>query len=80
MGILAKHPEIVNEIKDQLWVLRTSGLPVNVLVARSIMLAIIKQRQPDLLLTFKYSEVGLFALLTAQITDIGCLEICASFL
>ena len=59
-GILARHPDIVKEIKAQLQALRTSGLAVNVLIARSIMLAIIKERQPDLLTEFKCSEVHKF--------------------
>ena len=59
-GILARHLDIVKEIKAQLQALRTSGLAVNVLVARSIMLAIIKERQPDLLTEFKCSEVHNF--------------------
>lgn len=56
-GILAKHDDIVQEIVQQLRGLRAAGLAVNVIVARSIMLAIIEERQPDLLLTFKCSEV-----------------------
>jgi hypothetical protein len=54
---LANYPDIVKEIKSQLQALRTSGLVVNVLIAHSIMLAIIKQQQPDLLTRFKCSEV-----------------------
>jgi hypothetical protein len=60
-GILAKHPAVVKEIMTQLQGLRTSGLAVNVLIARSIMLAIIKHRAPDLLLKFKCSEVSFVA-------------------
>ena len=56
-GILGKYPAIVKEIKDKLRGLRTSGVAVNVIVARSIMLAIINQQQPELLLKFKCSEV-----------------------
>ena len=41
-GILAKHPEIRDEIKTQLQALHTSGLAVNVLIAQSIMIAIIQ--------------------------------------
>jgi hypothetical protein len=59
-GILARHPNIVKEIKAQLQALQTSGLAVNVLVAHLIMLAIIKERQPDLLTEFKCSEVHKF--------------------
>jgi hypothetical protein len=57
-GILARHPNIVGEIKIQLRALRTLGLAVNVLITRSIMLAIIKERQPELLTEFKCSEVS----------------------
>jgi hypothetical protein len=56
-GILANYPDIVKEIKSQLQALRTSGLVVNILIAHSIMLAIIKQQQPDLLTRFKCSKV-----------------------
>lgn len=56
-GILAKYPDIVQEIKAKLRGLHTSGLAVNVLVARSIMLAIITEQQPDLLQKFKCYEV-----------------------
>ena len=57
-GILAWHPNIIGEIKIQLQALWTSGLAVNVLIARSIMLAIIKEWQPELLTEFKCSEVN----------------------
>ena len=58
LGILVKYPEIVNEIKVQLQGLHTSGLDVNVLIACSIMLAIIKHHTPDLLIMFKCSKVS----------------------
>ena len=58
--ILAKYPAVVKEIKTQLQALRTSGLSVNVLIARSIMLAIIQQQHPELLTSFKCSEVSFF--------------------
>jgi hypothetical protein len=58
-GILAKYPDIVSEITTQLRGLRTSGVAVNVLIARSIMLAIIKAKKPELLVDFKCSEVML---------------------
>ena len=34
VGVLSQHPEIVTEIKTKLNDLRTSGVPVNVLVGR----------------------------------------------
>jgi hypothetical protein len=61
-GMLAKHPDVVKEIKKQLQGLCASGLVVNVLIARSIMLAIIKHRAPDLLVKFKCLEVSLLKL------------------
>jgi hypothetical protein len=59
-GILAKNPEIRDDIKMQLQALRTSSLAINVLVARSLMIAIIQNRAPELLTKFKCSEVSLF--------------------
>jgi hypothetical protein len=66
LGILAKHPEIVKEINTQLQGLRKLGLAINVLIARSIMLAIIKHRAPDLLVRFKCSEVSV--IITSQVS------------
>jgi hypothetical protein len=59
-GILAKHTEIRDEIKTQLQALRTSGLAVNVLIAQSIMIAIIQTQAPNLLTKFKCSEVRIY--------------------
>jgi hypothetical protein len=56
-GVLTRYLDIVSEIKSQLQALRMSGLAVNVVIVRSIMLAIINQTQPDLLIHFKCSEV-----------------------
>src|SRR5882724_11145297 len=42
LGILAKHPDVVKDIKMQLQGLCTSGLAVNALIAHLIMLTIIK--------------------------------------
>jgi hypothetical protein len=55
-GILAKYPDIVSEITTQLGGLQTSGV-VNVFVACSIMLAVIKERKLELLVNFKCSKV-----------------------
>jgi hypothetical protein len=41
-GVLAKYPDIVKEGKTQLQGLRTAGLAMSVLIAHSIMLAIIQ--------------------------------------
>ncbi|EGO28001.1 hypothetical protein SERLADRAFT_435774 [Serpula lacrymans var. lacrymans S7.9] len=49
VGILSPHREIVEEVTSQLKDLRLSGVPVNILVARSILIAVIKERQPELL-------------------------------
>lgn len=57
-GILAGYPEIVEEIVKQLKGLRTASLPINVVIVRGIMLAVIEDKQPDLLLKFKCSEVS----------------------
>ena len=58
VGILAPYPEIVEEIKTKLMSLRTSGVPINVLVARSIAIAIIQDKKPELLSKFTCSEVS----------------------
>jgi hypothetical protein len=55
---LAKSPEIVEEIVKQLKGLRAAGLPINVIVVRGIMLAVIEDKQLDLLLKFKCAEVS----------------------
>lgn len=57
VGVLTPYPEIVEEIKSKLIGLRTSGVCVNRLVGRSIMLAVIQKCKPELLETFKVSEV-----------------------
>ncbi|KAF7793930.1 hypothetical protein EIP86_005052 [Pleurotus ostreatoroseus] len=62
VGILAKYPAIVDEVKSKLLALRTSGVSTNRLIGRSIFIAVIKQRAPQLLETFKCSEqyIGTF--------------------
>ena len=57
-GILAKHPQVLQEIKNKLQGLCTSGLSVNVLVARSIMIAIMQHQAPDFLTKFKCLKVS----------------------
>ena len=78
-GILAQHPNIVGEIKIQLWALQTLGLVVNVLITCSIMLAIIKEWQPELLMEFKCSKVSdgnhLFLLSDDNLVLVICLFI-----
>jgi hypothetical protein len=55
-GVLSPYPEIVETIKDKLIGLRTSGICVQRLLARSIILAVIKDKRPQLLEKFKCSE------------------------
>ncbi len=57
-GILAKHPELVSEIKKNLQQLRDSGVWINRLLTRSIILSILRERKPELLQGFKCSEVS----------------------
>ncbi|KAF8137675.1 hypothetical protein EV363DRAFT_1156545 [Boletus edulis] len=57
-GILSHYPHVKDEIVQKLQTLRASGLPINVVVARSIMLAVIQSHVPELLATFKCSEVS----------------------
>lgn len=56
-GILSLHPHTQAEIVEKLTSLRKSGLPINIIVGRSIMLAVIQDRVPELLTKFKCSEV-----------------------
>ncbi|KAJ6448111.1 hypothetical protein C8R45DRAFT_1115497 [Mycena sanguinolenta] len=56
VGVLAKYPEVSNEIVTTLRGLRTAGCVVNVPIARSLMLAIIQKRNPGILDGFKCSD------------------------
>lgn len=60
--MLTPYPELVEEIKEKLLGLRTSGIPLDRTLARTIILAMVKERQPHLLATFKCTEqyVGQF--------------------
>lgn len=62
VGILSPHPELVSEIKEKLVAIRKSGIAIGRLLARSVMLAIIKERNPELLEKFQCSEVSLLPL------------------
>ncbi|KAG6372943.1 hypothetical protein JVT61DRAFT_6981 [Boletus reticuloceps] len=55
-GILSHYPQVQEEIITKLKNLRASGLPINVVILRSIMLAVIQNHIPELLKTFKCSE------------------------
>ncbi|PPR06271.1 hypothetical protein CVT24_000890 [Panaeolus cyanescens] len=55
VGILARYPNMVEEIKVKMEDLRTAGVTISGLLTRSIFLSIIKDRQPDLLKTFRCS-------------------------
>ncbi|SJL11765.1 uncharacterized protein ARMOST_15174 [Armillaria ostoyae] len=55
-GILTPYPETIKEINTALLSLRMSGIPVNVSIGRSLIWAIVKERHPELLSTFKISE------------------------
>ncbi|KAK7043426.1 hypothetical protein R3P38DRAFT_3440427 [Favolaschia claudopus] len=57
VGVLSPYPELVTTIKTKLEDLRKSGVSVGRLLTRSIILAIIQKKQPDLLKKgFKCSE------------------------
>ncbi|KAG6824721.1 hypothetical protein H0H92_006024 [Tricholoma furcatifolium] len=62
VGILSPYPEIVEEIKKQFKDLRSSSVAVSRMLGRSIILAIVEERAPQLLKTFKCTEffVGQF--------------------
>ena len=48
-GILSQYPHTRDEIIEKLMSLRKSGLPINVVVARSIMITVIQHRIPEFL-------------------------------
>ncbi|KAJ6625285.1 hypothetical protein B0H10DRAFT_1676070, partial [Mycena sp. CBHHK59/15] len=56
VGVLSRYPELVETIKAKLWDLRTSGICVGRLLTRSIILAIIRKKEPELLRKFVCSE------------------------
>ena len=60
VGVLEPYPEIYQGAADQLLALRRSGITVNRLLGRTIFIALIKLHVPDLLKTFKASEVKNF--------------------
>ncbi|KAJ3754400.1 hypothetical protein EV360DRAFT_73735 [Lentinula raphanica] len=56
-GALTKYPGLVQQIKDTLQGLRTTGLVVNATLARSIMLGLIQENHPEILNeTFQCTE------------------------
>ena len=59
VGVLAPYPNMVVAIKKKLTEFCDGGVPINVLVARSIILALIQTEKPQLLEKFKCSEVHL---------------------
>lgn len=56
-GILTLYPALVDLVKKQLTDLRLSGVRVNLLVVRALMLATIREKNPELLTNFTCSEV-----------------------
>ena len=56
VGVLTGYPNIVNAVKEKLVNLRTSGVPVGVFLAHTIMLSIIQNMHPQLLEIFTCSE------------------------
>ncbi|KAJ7084664.1 hypothetical protein C8R44DRAFT_894109 [Mycena epipterygia] len=56
VGVLTPYPALVEAIKTKLTGLRASGICVGRLMARSIILTMIREQQPQLLETFKCSE------------------------
>ncbi|KAJ6493122.1 hypothetical protein C8R45DRAFT_1095639 [Mycena sanguinolenta] len=56
VGVLARYPEVSEEIVTTLRGLRTAGCVVNVPIARSLMIGIIQKRNPAILNAFKCSE------------------------
>ena len=61
VGILTPHVDTVAKIKSKLQGLRTSGVFINRLITRSIIIVVLQEDLPGLLKTFKCSEVSLKA-------------------
>ncbi|KAF7372434.1 DDE superfamily protein [Mycena venus] len=59
VGVLSPYPELVATIKTKLQDLRASGVCVGRLLTRSIIIAIIKEKQPELLANFKCTAAKL---------------------
>ncbi|KAJ3495073.1 hypothetical protein NMY22_g19984 [Coprinellus aureogranulatus] len=59
VGVLTQYPEVMEEIVKKLEGIRTSGIPLDRVLTRSIMIAIIKHCIPHVLATFKCSKVTL---------------------
>lgn len=57
VGVLKQFPEVVEKIKAKFIELRGKGIAINRNLAQSLMLAIIKVEQPDVLTKMKCSEV-----------------------
>jgi hypothetical protein len=59
VGLLKEHPELVEKMKRKLLELRESSISVNRILARSIMLTLVKAEAPELLGKLKCSNVSL---------------------
>jgi hypothetical protein len=57
VGVLKPYPELVDAMKGKFCNLHKAGVPVNRLLARTIMLAMIKDQEPHLLKVTKCAEV-----------------------
>lgn len=57
-GVLTPYPDLIQEIKNKFEEYRQSGISIDCLLARSVILAVISERKPELLATFKCSEVS----------------------
>jgi hypothetical protein len=64
VGLLKAHPDVVEAIMDKLLDLRKAAIPVNRILVRTIMLAIVKDKIPHMLKRLKCSNVScLFVLM-----------------
>ena len=77
----SSYPQIKKDIIERLKGMWQSGLPINMVVARSIMLAVIQVHAPELLTSFKCSEVCYYT--SSEFLSVRTnfnLEICALIL
>ena len=66
-GILAPYPDMIAHIVKTLLDVRKSGCVVNVVIARSLMIAIIREQHPELLDRFTCSEKFVRAFLDSKL-------------
>jgi hypothetical protein len=71
VGVLTKYPALVKKMTVKLKEIRQSGIAVNRLLARTIMISMIKEEEPDLLQKMKCSEVSYMAFVMLRMLTVS---------